>query len=151
MGISLLNSVMKICPEIRMENAARLADSVGGQQGFIEATGLSQPLASAYLSGKKDIGPSVARKIEAAFRKERGWLDHEHKDDHIDMPPELARMVKSLLSQDEAVQQFYLDMYWSAKAMVEKRAIIAVQEGALDEFYAGEVATPGVAPKKLKR
>jgi phage repressor protein C with HTH and peptisase S24 domain len=66
--------------EIRRENARELARSVGGQTEFgrlleMEGSQVSQLIGK---SPKKNIGNSIARRIEVAFRKPEGWLDQNH-------------------------------------------------------------------------
>lgn len=66
--------------EIRRINTRRLADSVGGISALAERLGKSQGQISHIIGTNpiKNIGPRIAREIEAAFSKDHGWLDALH-------------------------------------------------------------------------
>lgn len=66
--------------DIRRENARQLASDCGGMAAFGEKLDMT-PSQVSQLIGKnpsKNIGNSIARRIEDAFNKERGWLDLHH-------------------------------------------------------------------------
>lgn len=68
--------------EIRRENARRLADGLGGKSAFarllqMEASQVSQIIGP---NPKKNIGNSIARRIEQAHHLPEGWLDVEHPE-----------------------------------------------------------------------
>lgn len=68
--------------EIRRENARNLADLVGGQVEFGRALNMV-PSQVSQIIGKtpvKNIGNSIAKRIEQAFNKPDGWLDVQHRD-----------------------------------------------------------------------
>ncbi|UQV43408.1 S24 family peptidase [Janthinobacterium lividum] len=68
--------------EIRRENARSLADLAGGQVEFGRAVNMV-PSQVSQLIGKspvKNIGNSIAKRIEQAFNKPDGWLDVRHRD-----------------------------------------------------------------------
>lgn len=67
---------------IRLWNARYLADQLGSIVAFGSAIGKSQGQAG-NLIGKnpvRNIGNSIAREIEEAFKKTNGWIDHAHPD-----------------------------------------------------------------------
>lgn len=68
--------------EIRRENARNLADLAGGQVEFGRALNMV-PSQVSQIIGKtpvKNIGNSIAKRIEQAFNKPDGWLDVQHRD-----------------------------------------------------------------------
>lgn len=78
--------------EIRRENARALADLAGGQVEFGRALNMV-PSQVSQIIGKtpiKNIGNSIAKRIEQAFEKPTGWLDVRHAmdqdDEHVDAP-----------------------------------------------------------------
>lgn len=78
--------------EIRRENARSLADSVGGQTEFGRALNMV-PSQVNQLIGKtpvKNIGNSIAKRIEQAFNKPDGWLDASHREADDTGLPELS-------------------------------------------------------------
>lgn len=72
---------MQRVSEIRRENARALRDQAGSNKVFAECVGVEPPAASRVLSSKatRNIGDDFARRIEAAFGKEDGWLDSRHE------------------------------------------------------------------------
>ncbi|MQA39010.1 hypothetical protein [Rugamonas aquatica] len=67
--------------DIRRENARALAHSVGGPTDFgrmleMDASQVSQIIGK---NPKKNIGNSIAKRIETAFSKPGGWLDVAHQ------------------------------------------------------------------------
>lgn len=66
--------------EIRYSNARLLVEEAGSMVAFAEKIGKAPTQASA-IAGKnprKGIGNRIAREIEEAFGKTRGWLDRPH-------------------------------------------------------------------------
>jgi phage repressor protein C with HTH and peptisase S24 domain len=66
--------------ETRRENARNLAHTIGGFTEFGRTVGMEASQVS-QLIGKnpvKNIGNSIARRIEVAFAKPEGWLDQTH-------------------------------------------------------------------------
>lgn len=66
--------------EIRRENARELARQIGGLTEFGRTVGM-EPSQVSQLIGKnpvKNIGNSIARRIEVHFAKPEGWLDTHH-------------------------------------------------------------------------
>lgn len=66
--------------ETRRDNARELARSVGGAAEFGRTVGMEASQVS-QLIGKnpiKNIGNSIARRIETSFSKPEGWLDQAH-------------------------------------------------------------------------
>lgn len=66
--------------EVRRENARELARSVGGQTEFGRLLGMEGSQVSQLIgkTPKKNIGNSIAQRIERAFDKPEGWLDAVH-------------------------------------------------------------------------
>lgn len=66
--------------EIRLENARRLASDCGGLTSFAKRMEMSSSQVSQIIgeNPSKNIGKNIARRIEAAFNKESGWLDRLH-------------------------------------------------------------------------
>jgi hypothetical protein len=77
---------MKTCSQIRYENARRLIEEEGGPAAF--AKKITDPDDEKSMTPqqvnswggpnpRRNIGDEIARRIEIAFEKEEGWLDHE--------------------------------------------------------------------------
>lgn len=67
---------------IRYKNTRYLVDIAGGVSNFGEKIGKSQSQTSQFAGSTpiKGIGNKIAREIEAAFKKDHGWLDVAHPD-----------------------------------------------------------------------
>lgn len=67
---------------IRYKNTRYLVDLAGGVSNFGEKIGKSQSQTSQFAGSTpiKGIGNKIAREIEAAFKKEHGWLDVAHPE-----------------------------------------------------------------------
>ncbi len=80
--------------EIRRHNTRLLADTFDTLSAFADHLG-RQPAQIGHWIGKnpsRNIGPNVARSIEACFDKPRGWLDIWHADlGEESLPPEQIR------------------------------------------------------------
>jgi len=70
---------------LRRENLRRLAEDMGGQKWLAQKLGKSASQISQLIGRRshdyvksKTIGGKLAREIEEALSKERGWLDREH-------------------------------------------------------------------------
>lgn len=100
---------MKTCRQIRYENARGLIVK-DGPAAFAEkvtrATGKTMTPQQVNAWGgprpRKGIGDDIARRIEAAYEREEGWLDHEWvaegKTRNIDQKVPLSDEAKSLIS-----------------------------------------------------
>lgn len=85
--------IMKTCDEIRRENLLVLIKEAGGESLLAEKYGCTDAAikawAKAYKDSKtgipKEIGRVPARKFEEIMEKERGWLDHDHSQQSIDL------------------------------------------------------------------
>ena len=68
--------------ELRRENARKLASGKGGKADFARIVSM-EPSQVSQLIGpnpSKNIGNSIARRIERAYELPEGWLDAEHPD-----------------------------------------------------------------------
>lgn len=81
--------------DIRRENARALAAEVGGAAEFGRRMSMENTQVSHIIGPNpiRNIGNSLAPRIEDVFGKERGWLDVLHGPGDIDTP-ELADLVK---------------------------------------------------------
>lgn len=68
--------------EIRRENARRLASNAGAKAAFARLVGMDASQVSQLIgpSPSKNIGNSIARRIEQAHHLPEGWLDTEHPE-----------------------------------------------------------------------
>lgn len=97
---------MKTVKEIRLENARLLVREAGGQKGMIEKTGRSQSQISQLMgdNAEKPIGDSIARSLEKACGKPRGWLDQDHAERNVaDFEVRGPAASWSQFSEEEAV------------------------------------------------
>lgn len=82
--------------ELRLKNARALASQEGGIAAFARKLKCSDSQASQII-GKtptRGIGHQLARDIEQAFGKEKGWLDLPH-DDSEELTPAAIDVAKS--------------------------------------------------------
>jgi len=77
---------MKEISQIRLENARKLAEQVGGTGAFAARIDRESTQASRFMGKKptKNIGDRLARHIEESFSKPRGWLDSQHIKESVD-------------------------------------------------------------------
>lgn len=75
--------------EIRRENARRLAEKAGGKAEFARILSMEPSQVSQIIGPKpsKNIGNSIAKRIESAFDKAAGYLDSLHTDDESERYP----------------------------------------------------------------
>ena len=68
--------------EIRRENLAALVSKRGSRKPLAEAIGTDPAYISQLLSDKTkaDMGHQLARRIEKALGKPRGWMDRSHRE-----------------------------------------------------------------------
>lgn len=74
---------MKTISEIRFDNAQALVREVGTRADFARLLGMSDAQIWQILGGGKtrNIGNSIARRMEEACNKPNGWLDVNHEMD----------------------------------------------------------------------
>lgn len=84
---------MKSIYEIRLENLVDLIRTTfdNRQVRLAERLEVKASLVSQWYNGRKPIGFSAARMIEAAARKEKNWLDIDHGNDGNKKLPEINR------------------------------------------------------------
>jgi hypothetical protein len=70
---------MSTAPEIRRKNARFLAERIG-PTAFGQIAGMTQAQANNIIGPNpiRNIGHTMARRIEVAFKKPTGWLDVDH-------------------------------------------------------------------------
>lgn len=68
--------------DIRLENARQLSKGFNNLKKFSEALGMASSQLSQLIgpNPRRRIGTTIARRIEAACNKEKGWLDVTHKE-----------------------------------------------------------------------
>lgn len=75
---------MKTCRQIRYENARALASDGPAEFARKISEVSDKPMSNQQVNSiigpnaVRGIGDEIARRIEQAFGKEEGWLDHEH-------------------------------------------------------------------------
>lgn len=84
---------MKSIYEVRLENLVALIRTTfdNRQVRLAERLEVKPSLVSQWYNGKKPIGFSAARMIEQAARKEKNWLDIDHRSDSDEKIPEINR------------------------------------------------------------
>ncbi len=90
---------MKNVKEIRRSHFQRLLGGFSTQQQFANVVGVAQGQISLMVSGHRDIGNIVARRIESSLGLPSGYLDHAEQTGAID--PEL--LLKQMLSADQMI------------------------------------------------
>lgn len=68
--------------ELRRENARKLASGKGGKADFARLVSMEPSQVSQLIgpSPTKNIGNSIARRIERAYQLPEGWLDESHPE-----------------------------------------------------------------------
>lgn len=90
---------MKNIKEIRRSHFQRLLGGFSTQLQFAKAAGLAQAQVSQMVSGYRDIGNIVARRIESSLGLPSGYLDHADQTGAVD--PEI--LLKQVLSADQMI------------------------------------------------
>ncbi|MEX2964709.1 hypothetical protein [Microbulbifer sp. TYP-18] len=69
--------------DIRLENARQLSKTFNNLREFSEALGMASSQLSQLIgpNPRRRIGATVARRIEEACNKEKGWLDVMHSNE----------------------------------------------------------------------
>jgi SOS-response transcriptional repressor LexA len=63
---------------IRLRNLRHLMATIGSSKGMAERLGVTPGYISQIKNGTRNIGDDFAAKLEAAFHKMPGWMDHDH-------------------------------------------------------------------------
>lgn len=94
--------------ELRRENARKLASGKGGKADFARVVSM-EPSQVSQLIGpnpSKNIGNSIARRIEQAYKLPEGWLDVEHSETRMpgdDDDEEVGPNASAEYARDESV------------------------------------------------
>jgi hypothetical protein len=97
--------------ELRRENARKLASGKGGKADFARLVSM-EPSQVSQLIGpnpKKNIGNSIARRIERAYGLPEGWLDVEHPDTAMRDDEEEPAVVPSTKAEEAQDARAYDD------------------------------------------
>jgi transcriptional regulator with XRE-family HTH domain len=88
----------------RRVNLGNLIARYGGQRAFAERVGLSPAHVSQIMTGRRNVGDQVARRIEQALNRPPGWMDidHSYAKDNV---PELTPRQAILLDHFEALTE----------------------------------------------
>lgn len=100
--------------DYRRMNLLALIDECGGRRfggvnALAEKIGSNPSHISALISpatSRRNVGPNLARRIEKAFGKPRGWMDHPHTNDDEVLRPEdleVARAARDLPADGRAL------------------------------------------------
>jgi len=90
---------MKSIKEIRRNHFKRLMAGYDTQQQFADAVGVAQGQISLMISGNREIGNRVARRIEGHLGLPIGYMDHDVQTGTAD--PEI--LLTQLLSADQLI------------------------------------------------
>lgn len=97
---------MKNISEIRFQNAKALAATFSSNAEFARALGMSDAYMWQILGDKKvrNIGSSIARRMERACNKPDGWLDTDHSAQSPVEKTKTSRKTGSVDISDEALE-----------------------------------------------
>lgn len=87
---------------IRKRNLDGILEGVGGKiVALAELTGISDRLISQWKNGTRGIGPQSARKLEAALKKPKNWMDtlQFHSPDEAMYFVEARHIIGSLMEK----------------------------------------------------
>lgn len=112
---------MKTTAEIRLANARQLASRFASRADFARVLEMSDAYMWQILGDvpKRNIGNSIARRMEVACGKKEGWLDVPHGDENEEKP--LGPQVVETLSVDALKVARAFD---SLPSPAQKRAVI---------------------------
>lgn len=116
--------------EIRYRNARLLVREADGISAFARKLGKSQPHVSSFAGEHptKGIGAKIARDIEQAFGRERGWLDvpHAQPDDVVLRLGDQFRRLREAANETQAAV--------AKRAGVDNAAVADLEAGLLTEL-----------------
>lgn len=106
--------------EMRRVHLQRLINEFAGgeQKAFAELTGCSVGYVSQVINGFRNLGPSVARRIEAALKQPRGAMDR----DPTELPQEAVELAREWLALP-------LDAREEVRAYIRVRRLLGGQPG----------------------
>ena len=106
-------SYLAIYQQRRRDNLRRLLANYPTQRHFADAVGLSVAQVSHLLTGVREMGEEIARRIEEALGLEMGWMDHglEASISETVRPTSLrlAREIEALPSKQRGALQALVD------------------------------------------
>ena len=104
---SLPSGAMKTTSDIRRENARRLAREAGSNAQLAREMGMSDSQMGQLIGENptRNIGPNLARRLEAGRGKQTGWMDLPHEEAVIQslrvmQLGELRRIAEALSDSD---------------------------------------------------
>ncbi len=137
--------------DIRLENARKLSKNFINLKEFSEALGMASSQLSQLIgpNPRRRIGTAVARRVEAACNKKKGWLDvlHREKPDTVttDSGVNINLLVDCIAAVEGKVSELNIrDMPIEARA----RAIATVY-AYTEQSQAVEVVDPSFAIRMI--
>lgn len=124
-----MNSEPMTVKEIRLHNARLLQDTLpGGQDEMCTLLKKGQSQVSSFMgkNPKKNIGDKIAKQIEEAFNKPKGWLDTYHRS-----AKEIASGGGTLITLEQTVREAegkYTDELNKLVAMATPRSRNALEK-----------------------
>ncbi|WP_064702679.1 LexA family protein [Halomonas caseinilytica] len=148
---------MKEISQIRLENARKLAEQVGGTGAFAARIDRESTQASRFMGKKptKNIGDRMARHIEESFNKPRGWLDTDRSGDDAGKVAQHPTLHESNVAPPPKMEGYVPVISWvQAGSWTEVCNVDAVSEervprppGSSDRTFALRVKGQSMAPK----
>lgn len=126
--------------EIRRENAKALSALAGGNTAFANMTGIPEARVS-HLIGinpSKNIGDKTARKIEEAFKKEKGWLDRTHDPKADKGSEEKSQRHKKPAPAPPSIEEMGEWVFLLLKSQPENRKNLLIAVRAMVEEIQGQ-------------
>lgn len=146
------NNFMALLEEFRQETMPD-EPTRGLLKAFGEFVGVSERYLSHVKCKRKPMGPKIARQIEQAFRKPKGWLDLPQGGAILaDDPQQRAdlEMMQTLLRvQPERARAMLQEQI--KLQMARANAMLNQQEAALKSRLVTREAEPESAPAKKRR
>lgn len=109
--------------DIRKANLILLRAEFDTAAALAEAAGTSPSYISQIVSKKatREIGDDLARRLEKAAHKERGWMDHNHSKHNAAAVPTQGK-VGALTRHEEAI----ISIYRQLPSSIRKRFLVTV-------------------------
>ncbi len=112
----------KTAQDIRRDNIRALVSEYGTQRALAEAAGLVPAYVSQLINGYREMGETVARRIEAELKLSKGWMDTPHVPGINDNHGAYGRDADTLTPEEAALLDIYRQL--PAEERVRLRAVI---------------------------
>ncbi|WKD51707.1 hypothetical protein [Microbulbifer spongiae] len=139
--------------DIRLENARQLSKKFNNLKEFSEALGMAPSQISQLIgpNPRRRIGTTVARRIETACSKEKGWLDVAHKEKSSTVTTESGVDIDLLVDCISAVEGKVTELKIKNMPTEARARAIATVYAYTEQSNSVEVMDPSFAIRMVYR